>query len=195
MEARVLTFCLHCLFLNDEAPVNFSAYGDGLPSIVLCYLLFYECRLIIESGVRGINSKKEDLMKNILILVFLAFSYLTLGGCATIINGTTQKIPVNTIPPGATAMNQDGLNCITPCSLQLLRKQDHIITISKEGFEDQSVTCQHVLRAAVVGYIILPLGLIGALVDAASGSLYSLMPEAISLELKPVLVELEKPDF
>ena len=132
-------------------------------------------------------------MKSILLVVFLAFSYLTLGGCATIINGTTQKIPVNTTPQGATAKNQDGVSCITPCSIELKRNQDHIITISKEGFENQSVTCKHVLRAAVVGYILLPFGLIGAVVDVATGSLYRLTPEAISLELKPVIAELEKP--
>src|SRR4030043_419281 len=78
-------------------------------------------------------------MKSILLAVFLAFSYLTLGGCATIINGTTQKIPVNTAPQGATAKNQDGVSCITP------------------------------------------------------GSLYRLTPDSISLELKPVIAELEKP--
>ena len=131
-------------------------------------------------------------MKIILLVVFLAFSYLTLGGCATIINGTTQKIPVDTTPQGATAENQDGVGCITPCSIELKRNQDHIITISKEGFENQSVTCKHVLSPAILGYILLPLGLIGAVVDAASGSLYRLTPEAISLELKPAIAKLEK---
>ena len=80
-----------------------------------------------------------------------------------------------------------------PCSIELKRKQDHIITVSKEGFEDQSVTCKHVLRPAVVGYILLPFGLIGAVVDTASGSLFRLTPEAINLELKPVIAKLENP--
>ena len=132
-------------------------------------------------------------MKSILILVFLAFSYLTLGGCATIINSTTQKIPVKTSPQGATAKNQDGVSCITPCSIELKRNQDHIITISKKGFETQSITCKHVLSRAVVGYIILPLGFISAAVDTANGSIYRLTPDSISLELKPVIAELEKP--
>ena len=132
-------------------------------------------------------------MKSILLVLFLAFSYLTLEGCATIINGTTQKIQVNTTPQEATAENQDGVGCITPCSIELKRNQDHIITISKEGFENQSVTCKHVPRRVVLGYILLPLGLIGAAVDAASGSLYRLTPEVISLELKPVIAKLEKP--
>ena len=142
---------------------------------------------------RGVRLKKSDLMKSILLIVFLAFSYLTLGGCATIINGTTQKIPVNTAPQGATAKNQDGVSCITPCSLELKLKQDHIITISKEGFENQLVTCKRVLRVAVVGYVLLPFALIGALVDVATGSLYRLTPATISLELKPMIAELEKP--
>jgi hypothetical protein len=133
-------------------------------------------------------------MKSILLVVFLAFSYVTLGGCATITNGTTQKIPVSTTPDGATAKNQDGVSCITPCDLKLKRKQDHIITISKEGFEKQSVICKHVLisKVAVVGYILIPGGLIGAVVDAANGSLYRLTPDGISLELKPVSAKLGK---
>jgi len=166
---------------------------DGLPSTALRHLFFDECRLIIKSRGRGIKLKKKKLMKSILLVVFLAFSYLTLGGCATIINGTTQKIPVNTTPHGATAKNQDDVGCITPCSLELKRSQDHIITFSKEGFESKSVTCKHVLSRVFLGYILLPLGLIGAVVDVASGSLYRLTPEAISLELNPVIAKLEKP--
>jgi len=132
-------------------------------------------------------------MKSMILVVFLAFSYLILGGCATIINGTTQKIPVNTTPHGATAKNQDGVSCITPCGLELKRKQDHIITILKEGFVTQSVTCKHALSKTVVVYILLPLGLISAAVDGANGSIYRLTPDSINLELKPVRAKLELP--
>ena len=53
--------------------------------------------------------------------------------------------------------------------------------------------CKRVLRAAVVGYILIPFALIGAVVDMATGSLYRLTPATISLELKPMIAELGKP--
>jgi hypothetical protein len=131
--------------------------------------------------------KKEVLAMGIILAVSLSVS-----GCATIINGTTQKVPINSNPQGATAKAQDGANCTTPCSLELKRGQDHIIQIKKEGYEELSVGCQHVMSGVIAGNILLG-GLIGAGIDAASGSMYRLTPESISVDLKPLIASLEKP--
>ena len=86
----------------------------------------------------------------------------------------TQKIQVNTTPQEAAAENRDhGVGCVAPCSIELKRNQDHIITISKEGFENQSVTCRHVPRRVGLGYILLPLGLIGAAVEQRHPAAYT----------------------
>jgi hypothetical protein len=76
--------------------------------------------------------------------------------------------------------------------LELKRGQDHIIQLKKDGYEELSVSCQHVMGATIAGNILLG-GLIGAGVDAASGSMYRLTPEFITIDLKPVIAKLEQP--
>lgn len=108
-----------------------------------------------------------------------------LTGCATIINGTTQDVSFATRPEGATVRAGEGSVCQTPCTLTLKRKQDHMAVISREGYEDASVTIQHVVSGAVAGNIIAG-GLIGWGIDAASGGQYRLVPEAVSIDLRPL---------
>jgi len=109
---------------------------------------------------------------------------LILSGCASIINGTTQEVSISTTPQGATVKTTDNAACITPCKLELARKQDHILNINKKGYEETNLTLQHVISGAVAGNIILG-GLIGWGIDAASGAQYRLVPETVNVDLKP----------
>jgi len=117
---------------------------------------------------------------------------LIASGCATVINGTTQDVPVSSNPEGATAKTHSGLSCTTPCSFTLKRNTDHIITIQKEGFEPASVTCEHVMSPAVAGNALIG-GLIGVGIDAASGALFKLSPHTIHVELKPLIAKTDAP--
>ena len=106
-------------------------------------------------------------------------------GCATIINGTTQKIPVSTDPSGATcAVVGDTSKYTTPCQVELARKSDHVLKLEKEGYEPATVEIKHVLSGAVAGNILLG-GLIGWGVDAATGAQNRLIPETVHVTLKP----------
>jgi len=116
------------------------------------------------------------------IMLFL----LTMGsGCATCINGTSQKIPVKSNPAGATlTIVGDKTEYSTPCEIELKRKTDHILHLKKDGYEPATVEIKHVLSGAVAGNILAG-GLIGWGVDAATGSQYRLIPETVSVDLKP----------
>lgn len=105
------------------------------------------------------------------------------SGCATIINGTRQKIDVATDPVGAT-VSADEITVQSPCSLNLRRKYDHLVTISKPGYETEVVKVTPVLSAAVAGNIFLVGGLIGWGIDAADGAQYRLVPESINVKLR-----------
>lgn len=113
---------------------------------------------------------KNDVLSIVMILVL----YLLISGCASIIHGTTQDIPIVTTPDGAIAKTGDGVECKTPCKLTLKRKQDHVIQIKKDGFEDYTVTCHHVVSGAVASDLITG-GLIGWGVDALSGGQHMLV--------------------
>lgn len=108
-----------------------------------------------------------------------------LMGCATIVKGTTQKIPIASDPPGA-EVNADGqLMGQTPVEITLERKRDHLVTISKEGYGPKSIAITKSTGGAVWGNILAG-GLIGWGIDATSGAQYNLSPESISVQLGPV---------
>lgn len=118
-----------------------------------------------------------------LSIVLLAL-FLSPYGCATIINGTTQKIPVSSDPSGANCtVVGDSTKYTTPCEVELARKSDHILKLEKEGYDSVTVEIKHVLSGAVAGNILLG-GLIGWGVDAANGSQNRLIPETVHISLK-----------
>jgi len=111
---------------------------------------------------------------------------LTLAsGCATIIHGTTQKIPVSSSPSGAKVAVNESTAFTTPTTLELPRKDPQILQISLEGYQPETVKLESVTSGVVMGNILLG-GLIGWGVDAASGGQYRLVPESVHVALRPV---------
>jgi hypothetical protein len=117
----------------------------------------------------------------IVSLVGLAFLD---GGCASIIKGTTQAIPVSSDPLGAEVRLDGSMVGQTPLTLAVKRKSDHLITIEKTGYLGESTAITRTTSGAVAGNIILgALGLVGWGVDAMSGAQYNLTPETIRVNL------------
>src|SRR5262245_20944244 len=105
--------------------------------------------------------------------------------CASIIHGTTQTIPINSEPPGAKAE----LRCLegsvdtgstTPTSVTLKRsKVSCTIVVSKEGYQPATYQLQRNLSGWYLGNLILG-GLVGLIVDAADGAMFTQSPSRIS---------------
>lgn len=69
--------------------------------------------------------------------IFLLLSVATmffLQDCATMISGTSQKIPVTGNPPGAKITVDGKVMGIVPLNLRLKRKENHVIRIEKQGY-------------------------------------------------------------
>jgi hypothetical protein len=116
-------------------------------------------------------------------LLLLSLSCLGATGCASIIHGTKQELSVSTNPAEATV--SDGQTTVrTPGKLTLSRDRDHVLTISKPGYETESVRVVHVISGAVAGNILAG-GFIGWGVDAISGAQWRLEPETITVSLRP----------
>lgn len=116
----------------------------------------------------------------LLLTLTLASAFLT--GCATIVKGTTQVIPVSSDPTGA-RISVDGAPAgTTPATVTLSRKQNHMIVIEKEGFAPESVAVTKSMGGAVAGNIIAG-GLIGWGVDAMTGAQYNLAPNTVNVRL------------
>ncbi len=127
-------------------------------------------------------------IRYVLVLTWLALSPI---GCATILVGRHQEIQVASLPPGAKA-STEGQDITTPGTFNLLRNTNHVIVIEKEGYLPETVTLTSGVGAAVAGNLLFG-RLIGTGIDAATGAMYRLSPEAVNVELKPASPPVEDP--
>ena len=119
---------------------------------------------------------------SILVAIVLASACALLSGCATIVKGTTQVIPVSSDPTGARVTVDSSPAGTTPTTVTLSRKQNHMVVIEKEGFAPESIAVTKSMGGAVAGNIIAG-GLIGWGVDAITGAQYNLAPNTINVRL------------
>ena len=66
-------------------------------------------------------------------IIAVVLAMLVTAGCATITRGSTEIYVIETTPPGATATLSNGLTCTTPCSLEVRRYGDFVVTLELEG--------------------------------------------------------------
>jgi hypothetical protein len=122
-------------------------------------------------------------------LFALGCAALSLPACATVTRGTTQQFTVESSPPGASVETSNGFTCpSTPCTFRMPRKDAFTITISKDGYAEQTHSIQSNMSggggAALAGNLIVG-GIIGAGVDATSGALNDLTPNPLIVTLAP----------
>ncbi len=123
-------------------------------------------------------------MKALVILAVLAALSLLGGGCASIVKGTTQAIPVASSPAGADIRIDGNKVGQTPTKVEVKRKADHLMTIEKPGYETETFAITRNIGGAVFGNIIAG-GLVGWGVDAISGAQWNLTPETVNVTLRP----------
>jgi hypothetical protein len=110
-----------------------------------------------------------------------------LGACATLVNGTTQTVTVSTTPAAASCTldrmgARVGAISATPGSVRLDKsKNDLAVTCSKDGFQTATVNHAPSFSGATFGNIIAG-GVVGVIVDAASGANYS-YPDDIRMDM------------
>ena len=68
------------------------------------------------------------------ILALIVSSVFFFQNCATIIRGTSQKIPVTSNPTGAKIIVDGEEMGYAPLNLKLKRKKSHVIRIEKQGY-------------------------------------------------------------
>jgi len=121
------------------------------------------------------------MSKRILLAAAIAVGAMSLGGCATVIEGTSQEITVNTNPPGAScvlnrkadakvAETEIGRIVPTPGKVKIKKtKYDINIVCDKEGYQQSTYMDHSGAAGATAGNIILGGG-IGWAIDSAAGS-------------------------
>ena len=124
-------------------------------------------------------------MYKFVCVVALSVSALGLGGCATVMNGTSQPVEFRSDPTGAEVELVTGLKCETPCEYSLKRGDDSVVTFTKEGYKSETVYIQSRTGGATVGNILAG-GIIGGVIDGSNGASNHLYPDPVSIRLVPV---------
>lgn len=123
-------------------------------------------------------------------LVLAGAIALSMGGCATVTRGTTNKITVVSKPSGARAQTSMGYFCpATPCTFDVSRKAEFITTFTLDGYEPQEVPVHTKLAdGGVAGFAgnVLVGGLVGMGVDASTGATLEHYPNPVFAELVPL---------
>jgi hypothetical protein len=108
--------------------------------------------------------------------------------CASITRGSKDKVLVETTPSGADVRSDSGASGLTPITLQLPRKNDAVLTITKPGYKTETVRLISKMSGAggtvMAGNVLLG-GLIGIGVDAATGATKDLYPNPVRVTLQP----------
>jgi hypothetical protein len=102
-----------------------------------------------------------------LLLVAVAISPLVLSGCAVLVNGTHQMVPVTSVPERAEVF-VDGVSVgFTPIDLRLRRGVDHVVTV-RLGERERVVTLTSSVQPLLVAIDVVPIGIAGGLAWAVS---------------------------
>lgn len=120
-------------------------------------------------------------MKKVIAAAMLVASF-GLTGCATVLNGVNQPVEFESDPVGATIELIDGRTCTTPCSFEMRRGNDTMVTFSMAGYQSSSMYIQSRTGAGVAGNALAG-GLIGGVVDASNGASNHLHPDPAYIRL------------
>ena len=127
-------------------------------------------------------------MRNILTLALIALA-LSCGGCASVTRGWTEQMQITSNPADAQARTSLGQTCTTPCTLQVNRKDEFSVVISKPGYHSAEVAVTtRVAGAGVAGLAgnVLIGGVVGIGVDAVSGAALEHYPNPVAATLVPL---------
>jgi len=111
------------------------------------------------------------------------------ASCATVTRGTSEQIQIVSDPPGAEARTSMGFVCVTPCTLQVGRKDEFTVTVSKPGYQPAEVPVTTKVNAgggaAFAGNVLVG-GLVGMAADASTGAGLDHYPNPVEVELVPL---------
>ena len=133
-------------------------------------------------------------MKKVLSVAIAAAAF-SVGGCATVMNGTSQPVEFQSDPAGAMVRLVNGLECETPCQFEMKRGKDSQVTFSVPGYQPVSVYIQSRTGGSIAGNILAG-GIIGGVVDGSNGASNHLHPDPVYVRMvrlgsteEPVLLD------
>ena len=123
---------------------------------------------------------------------FSIFALLTfLVSCSSIFNGSKDEVTINSNPIEA-EITIDGMKMgVTPKTVELKRGKIHVIEIRKSGFESYKIATSNSIAGWFWGNLLCG-GVIGMVIDLATGNAYDVDPDVIDVTLNKGTGMLEK---
>ena len=124
--------------------------------------------------------------RTLLMAVFISGVAL-LTGCATVFRGSSEEITFSTQPAKATIRLSTGQSCRTPCALEVSRKGEVFVTVTKDGYKEfQTALPASIDGGSLAGYTafnIVMLPGVNDVVDYNTRANYSRKPNPLHIEL------------
>ncbi len=122
------------------------------------------------------------------IVVGIVSVALILAGCATIFKGSSQEVKINSTPSQAKVVVKTTLGMTvwegsTPASVRLSKKNEYMVTISMDGYKEQTV---NIIHDGIEGWFwgnLICGGVIGIVVDLVDGAIHRMGPSDITVTL------------
>ncbi len=119
-----------------------------------------------------------------LIACFTAIIAFGVNGCATVFKGSTDKVSFSAKPEGTKVYVDGSMMGIAPLALELKSNRDYVIEFRNPGYETKTVRLNSSVGGGWVVLDVLFGGLIGVVVDAATGNWNVLDQDSLNAELE-----------
>ena len=122
------------------------------------------------------------MFKKIIGTITTVCLVITLSGCATIVSGRNQDLPVYSTPSGAIA-TVGSMKQATPATFTLDRRRgDYVVKVEMDGYESIEVKLKKGVNGWVFGNIVFG-GIIGLVIDISTGSASKFTPDEVDVNL------------
>ena len=122
-------------------------------------------------------------MKKLISLFVVFLMLLMLNSCSTVFNTSSQEVEITTTPQHAKILVDGKKYGMTPQIINLERGSNHVIKLDLDGFEPYETQITR-KTSAWVWFNVLNGFVPGFIFDYLSGSMYSLYPDNINIELQ-----------
>lgn len=110
----------------------------------------------------------------------------TIGtGCATIVHGTTERVRIDSTPPGAEVAIDDSQHVVTPSAVKLSRASAHKLVFHKPGYQDATANLTSSTSGWILGNLLAG-GVVGMAIDASDGAGRKLSSDSVNVALTPL---------
>ena len=123
-------------------------------------------------------------MRRLFVVSLFTGSIILFSGCATIISGRDQRLPVTSDPSGAEVATDTGLLITTPGELRLRRNENHTLTATHEEYKPQQVRLYNQRQWGLMLLSGIVTRGVGRLVDGLSGASQELVPKKVHFDFE-----------